>query len=207
MAEAWVLQDSRNLVGDRLMFWALGGGYTSDLDKAERYTQDQAVAQNRSRESDLPWPLAYLEQRTETAVDCQYIKPEAVESGLQTTERSYMAAKGVWNGNDLYWLTDDGQVTANFAKAHAFPIGIARSMAKPTHHNVRAIPVALADSLARKVVPNGGVKIGIALRGTGVELAKPPRSRSRSMRCGHCGVFISQYQVADCPKCGGMNLP
>ncbi|MFG0851903.1 hypothetical protein ACF8R4_12950 [Pseudomonas sp. FYR_2] len=33
------LQDSRSHVGDGLMFWALGGGYTTNLDKAELFTQ------------------------------------------------------------------------------------------------------------------------------------------------------------------------
>jgi len=205
--EVWVLQDSRSLVGDRMMFWALGGGYTSDLEKAERYSQEQAQDQNRSRKSDIPWPLAYLEKRTETAVDCQYLKAEAVEAGLQAAERGYLHAERAWNGNDLYWLTDDGDITSNFARAHAFPIGIARAMAKPKHHNVRLVPAALAEQLARKVVPAGAVKVGIALRGTGVVLAKPPRVRSTN-RCYYCGVFISRNQVADgCPNCGKDNLP
>lgn len=205
----WVLQDSRTNVGDRMMFWAKdAAGYTTNLDQAERYTQADAAGRNQRRETDIPWPLAYLEQRTQQGVDCQYLKPEEVEEGMQSAERAYLAAKGVWNGNDLLWLTDDGDITCDFSLAHAFPVGIARSMAKPTHHNTRAVPAALAESLARKVVPEGRAKIGIALRGTGVALAKPARRRSPPNKCDHCGVFISIAQQYDCcPKCGGDNRP
>ncbi|MDH1403700.1 hypothetical protein [Pseudomonas sp. GD03730] len=204
----WVIQDGRSLVGDRMLFWAKDGrGYTTELDQAEHWTQEAAQARNIGRETNIPWPLAYLEQHAETAVDCQYLRADAIEEGLKTAERSYLYAAKAWNGNDLYWLTDDGDITSNFARAHAFPIGIARSMAKPEHHNVRLVPAAVAEQLARKVVPAGAVKIGIALRGTGVVLAKPPRVRSTN-RCYYCGVFISRNQVADgCPKCGKDNLP
>jgi len=204
----FVLQDNRSYTGDRLMFWAQGGGYTSNLDLAERYTQEKALAQNQCRETDIPWPLAYLTDRAELAVDCQYLKPADVDAGLQGADRGYLYAAGAWNGNDLYWLTNDSDITSDFRRAHAFPMNIAKSMAAPKHHNVHLAPAPLVESLARKVVPKGGVKIGIALRGTGIKLAKPPRARSIPDRCEHCGVFISNAQrFQDCPKCGGDNAP
>lgn len=207
-AAVWVIQDGRSLIGDRMSFWAKDGrGYTTDLDKAEHWTQEAAQARNISRETNIPWPLAYLEQHAETAVDCQYLRQEAVEEGLQTAQRGYLYANKAWNGNDLYWLTDNGNITSNFARAHAFPIDIARSMAKPGHHNVCLVPAAVAEQLARKVVPSGAVQIGIALQGTGVVLAKPARVQS-TFRCGYCGVFINRHQVgAGCPKCRRTNLP
>lgn len=205
----FVLQDSRGNTGDRLMFWAKdGAGYTTNLDQAQRYTREDAASQNESRESDLPWPLAYLVERMELAVDCQYLKPEAVDAGVQTAERGYLYAGGKWNGNDLYWLTNDGDVTSDFRRAHAFPINIAKSMAAPKHHNVHLAPADLVESLARKVVSSGKVKHKEALRGTGVILAKPPKYRAQRDRCDHCGVFISNAQrFQDCPKCGGDNAP
>lgn len=205
----FVLQDSRGNTGDRLMFWGKdGSGYTTNLDQAQRYTKDEATSQNESRESDLPWPLAYLVERAELAIDCQYLKVEAVDAGLQTAERGYLFAAKKWNGNDLYWLTNDGDVTSDFGRAHAFPINIAKNMASAKHHNVHLAPSELVESLVRKVVPSGKVKHKEALRGTGIMLAKPPKLRALRDRCDHCGVFISDAQrFQACPRCGGSNAP
>lgn len=205
----FVLQDSRNNVGDRLMFWAQNGsGYTTNLDQAQRYTRDQAASQNECRETDLPWPLEYFNGRVELAVDCQHLKPEAVDAGIQVTARGYLYADRAWNGNDLYWLTNDGQVTSDFGLAHAFPIGIAKNMAAARHHNVNLAPAELVESLARKVVPSGKVKHKEAMRGTGIILTKPRKIMFTRDRCDHCGVFISDAQrFQDCPKCGGSNAP
>lgn len=205
----FVLQDSRGNTGDRLMFWAKdGAGYTTNLDNAQRYTKEQATSQNESRESDLPWPVAYLMDRHTLAVDCQNVKLDEVEVQLPGAERCYLYAAGAWNGNDLYWLTNDGDITDDFSRAHAFPVSIAKSMTGREHHKVRLAPVALIDPLVRKVVASGKVKHREALRGTGIMLAKPTRYRAPRDRCGHCGAFISNAQrFQDCPKCGGDNAP
>lgn len=205
----FVLQNSRSNTGDRLMFWASNAaGYTTNLDAAQRYTKEQATSQNESRESDLPWPLAYLMDRHTLAVDCQNVKLDEVEAQLPDAGHCYLYADGAWNGNDLYWLTDDGDITDDFSRAHAFPANIAKSMAGREHHKVSLAPVDLIDSLVRKVVSSSKVNHREALRGTGIMLAKPIKYRAQRDRCDHCGVFISDAQrFQDCPKCGGSNAP
>jgi hypothetical protein len=52
----YVLQDSR-AVGDknRMLFWAKNAeGYTTELDAAHRFTKSEALAQQESRETDIP---------------------------------------------------------------------------------------------------------------------------------------------------------
>lgn len=44
MNQQFYLQDSRTDVGDGLMFRALGSGYTTNLDKAELFTREQACS-------------------------------------------------------------------------------------------------------------------------------------------------------------------
>ncbi|MGC0155377.1 hypothetical protein ACPRNU_23200 [Chromobacterium vaccinii] len=62
MDEQFYLQDSRGLIGDHLQFWGAGGaGYCTDLSKLEIYTRDKALAQHRCRETDIPWPRAYID--------------------------------------------------------------------------------------------------------------------------------------------------
>lgn len=205
----FVLQDSRSNTGDRLMFWAKdGAGYTTNLDAAQRYTKEQATCQNECRESDLPWPLAYLEQVAEWAVDHQYVKSEEVDAELLDATRAHLYASNQWNGNDLIFLTGDGGLSDDVRKAEPFPVTVAVKKAAQSHNNVGVIPHLLAVRLAHQVVPAGKVKHKEALRGTGIMLAKPTKYRAQRYRCDHCGVFISEDQrFQDCPKCGGSNAP
>lgn len=79
------LQDSRNYTGNDLMFWALAGGYTSDVSKAEVFSLESAQRQNRDRPTDIPWPCGYINTHTRPAVDMQYVnRAEALAgSGIE----------------------------------------------------------------------------------------------------------------------------
>ena len=78
--EEYYLQYSRIFVGNNVMWWAKAGGYTTDLRLAKVFTREEAVRQNESRYSDIPWPKAYIDARTRPTVDMQYIKrAEALE--------------------------------------------------------------------------------------------------------------------------------
>ena len=89
MTELYYLQDSRSYVGNDMLFWAVdGNGYTTDMRKAQVYTKDEALAQHRSRETDIPWPKEYIDARTRPAVDMQYVKrAEALAgTGIELTK-------------------------------------------------------------------------------------------------------------------------
>lgn len=74
MEDLYYLQDSRDHVGNDVLFWAKGSsGYTTNIDKAELFTKEQAVSQNKCRETDIPWPKSYIDKKTIPAVDMQYI--------------------------------------------------------------------------------------------------------------------------------------
>jgi hypothetical protein len=96
MTDLFYLQDSRTYVGNDVMWWALNGnGYTTDLRKAHVYTKEQAQAKHNARETDIPWPKEYIDERWRPAVDCQYIKRDAVtEAGITLIKpkkpRAYM---------------------------------------------------------------------------------------------------------------------
>jgi hypothetical protein len=204
----FLLQDSRALTGDRLMFWAQAGSYTSNLDAAQRFTLEEATKQNECRETDLPWPVPYLMERHTLAVDHQYVKPDEVAAELATAEHTCLFVAGAWNGNDLIWLTFDGRHSDNLAEAEVYPGSVGVSVGSYARQGVRAIPKAMADALARKVVASGRVDIKAALKGTGIKLAKPQRPKKGRYRCEPCGVFISERQrFGDCPRCGGANAP
>lgn len=72
--DEWLLQDTRSLVGNDVVFWAKDGqGYTTDLRRAHVYTKAKAYAQHECRATDLPWPKAYMLAKARPAVDFQYI--------------------------------------------------------------------------------------------------------------------------------------
>ncbi len=86
--ELFYLQDSRQIVGNDMMFWAWHGrGYTSDLRKAHVYTKEEAEQQHRSRPSDVPWPKDYIDSLTRPACDIQKVNRRVIKkAGITLTK-------------------------------------------------------------------------------------------------------------------------
>jgi len=89
MSDLFYLQDSRDYVGNDILFWAKNEkGYTTDLNNAETYTKKEAVAQHNRRESDIPWPKDYVDSKTRPALDMQnaHIGEALKGTGVKLTE-------------------------------------------------------------------------------------------------------------------------
>lgn len=71
MTEEYYLQDSRSFLGNSLVFWRKGGGYSSNVAEAEVFTAERAWNQNQSRSTDIPWPKKYIDERWSPCVDSQ----------------------------------------------------------------------------------------------------------------------------------------
>jgi hypothetical protein len=86
MPDLFYLQDSRGsgTVGNDLLFWCATGGYTTNVEKALILTREEAISHHQSRESDIPWPKDYIDQRLRKVCDIQNCKrSEALEiSGI-----------------------------------------------------------------------------------------------------------------------------
>src|SRR5471032_2549711 len=100
MDDQFYLQDSRShaYVGDGLSFWGFGGsGYVTDLAKAQVFTRDGACDH---RDTDIPWPKAYVDARARAGVDCQYVTlSEALDQYPDAVEL-YIQKPQCWNGNN-----------------------------------------------------------------------------------------------------------
>ncbi len=83
--DEFYLQDSRSYVGNDILFWRDGGGYTTNVNEAEVFTKEAALRQNRSRETDIPWPKNYIDNKTRPAVDMQYTNIKSALRGLGIT--------------------------------------------------------------------------------------------------------------------------
>lgn len=206
MSDLFYLQDGRSNVGSRAMFWRLGGGYTSNLDLAEQFSIERAVKQFESRETDLPWPVEYVQARAEIGVDFQYLTRSEAEAYRDDDRRVYVSYARDWDGNDLVWIGGRGP-TSNLEDAIHPPASAAGEYKRqgfelwPCGYIVeRSRPVVRAEQLDHKQ----------ALRAAGLKLPKitRPRIRRYIMNCAGCGRFLGEHQVyGDCPNCGENNAP
>ena len=84
MDELYYLQDSRKYSGNDLLWWGKrGAGYVTDLRKAQTFTKEEALLQNATRETDIPWPKEYAEQNAKQAVDSQDVNLNTALAGRQ----------------------------------------------------------------------------------------------------------------------------
>ena len=76
--EEFVLQDTRVHYGNCMVFWAKNSsGYTSNIEDAKVFTRANAFKQHACRDTDRPWPLAYITTKAKPRVDfqdCEYSK-------------------------------------------------------------------------------------------------------------------------------------
>lgn len=204
------LQDSRDhaYVGDGLSFWApRGGGYVTDLDVAELYTREQATSH---RDTDIPWPKAYIDARARIGVDHQYVDlTEAIELYPDATE-FYLQKPKTWNGNNLIWLGNLVNFSSDLKLAIKVPAAdVAKVSARLGQHGAVAWPCDYIDLHSRRLVERDDVNIKEALRGTGIKLAKPQKPhKPRPFNCSGCGRFRPERECYfDCPHCGADNRP
>ncbi|MFJ4387846.1 hypothetical protein ACIP02_26430 [Pseudomonas sp. NPDC089408] len=204
MSQQFYLQDSRSNTGDGLMFWALGGGYTTNLDKAELFTQEQASGH---RETDIPWPKDYVDARAHLGVDHQYISLEEARDQLSPGCAVVLQIPGHWNGNDIALARWPIGHTFRFDKAHQLTLEAAEAIGNTPEEAV-IWPVAYLEAKARRLVHKRDVDIKEALTGTGIVLAKVKRRAPASIQnCGGCGRFVPSPSYEDCRHCDHDNRP
>ena len=72
--DRFYLQESSTYLGNDMVWWRQNGcGYTADLRLAHVFTMDESQRQHKCRGSDIPWPKAYIDKHTRTAVNTHYI--------------------------------------------------------------------------------------------------------------------------------------
>ena len=89
--DKFYLQDNRTHVGNDILFWREGGGYTTDVSEAEVMTKRMAFRRNQNRETDIPWPKEYIDAKTRPVVDMQYVNSK--EALRDVDEKLYVPPK------------------------------------------------------------------------------------------------------------------
>ena len=82
MSDLYYLEDTRQRIGNCLVWWRQGGcGYTTDVSKAGVFEGDRAFAQHNARKTDRPWPKNYVDGRARPRVDFQDVDHKAAMEG------------------------------------------------------------------------------------------------------------------------------
>lgn len=208
MESQFYLQDSRGNTGDRMVFWATkGAGYTTNLDGTELFTHESAESHYKSRETDVPWPKDYIDARSETACDMQYVCHEDKDAKWFGHGACLVQRENAYNGNDLVWVSVESGYTTNVAMAQLMTASEARSYCaeNPGH---AAWGKHYIDARVRRVVTCCNADLKEALRGTGIKIIRPKQPKKSRVNCHGCGRFLYEAaQYEDCPNCGADNCP
>jgi hypothetical protein len=93
--DKFLVIDSRSFVGNDVLFWALDSkGYTTNINKAHRFTSEEAKHIEDNRSTDRAIPLTEVLEAARQAVDFQnldrkYFKPGFKYFNVNATENDY----------------------------------------------------------------------------------------------------------------------
>lgn len=74
MSRQYYIQDTRDFIGNSIIWWRDGGGYTDRIDDAEIFSESDALEITKGRNPHEPWLKSYIDSRTFKAVNAQDIK-------------------------------------------------------------------------------------------------------------------------------------
>ncbi|MDW5418105.1 hypothetical protein R6242_16180 [Iodobacter sp. CM08] len=195
----YVLQDSRNLCGGNMMFWKMGGDYTTNIAQAEVFSEAEALSQHNMRNTDIPLPKVAVLTLSRPTVDVQYLNES--EAALISDELFYVQVNNRFDGNDAYWVTKPSKSTTDIGQAVLYV-----KDDPSVGENVKFWPQSYIQTKTRSSVAAKSLDIHKAFEGTAIQINKP-KKRKIPLHCNGCGSFISaaNYYAGSCQKCGTEN--
>lgn len=204
MSKKYYLRDTRSNTGSNASFWSKTGGYTTNLKAAEIFTEEEALRQHNSRETDLPVAVEFVTGKTRQRVDCQNIDWSPT---LRDVENHVVIIGGQWDGNDVLFVGDKCS-TFELDEAKLFELEEGCVLAAK-NCNYCIHPYDDIAAIVRITIDAKHVDPKACADFAGFTLNKPPKPRKPVYHCHGCGVFMSEYQfyASDCRKCGQSNRP
>lgn len=208
MSERFYMLCTRETVGNNASFHCQNGnGYSSDIDRAHVYTQEEAQRSwNFGREIDQPVCADNVDALAVWHVDCQRIPAESVT--VPGCDAYVAYKKGDWNGNDVYWLQGGGLPTNDFSKAFVF---VAANIGEP---GVVWLPFVTADAVKRRTFNINEFNRRTMVQGAGLLMPYwlKKHNRRQSTRtgkvrwnCPECGRISWQFNPYDFDGCSDMS--
>lgn len=184
------LRDTRSNVGSTCMFWALNGnGYTSNLDKAQVYTLEEAQSHFNNRHTDVPLNKALVDDLVTVRVDHQHLDESQGGEVVDGGEYVIHVSRGNYDGNDVYWKAERG-CTANLSDALVLTKDEAEQAMRFLDDAV-IYPFLYVVSISRRTFQSRNVNERRMITVAGIR--KPKRRRERP---------TTGRSRGNCPDCG-----
>ncbi|MDD9228933.1 hypothetical protein PVL97_04610 [Aeromonas hydrophila] len=200
------LRDSRGNTGSSCMFWAENGnGYTTNLDRAHVYTQEEAQRHFNDRHTDVPLSKALVDELVTVRVDHQYLDESQGGLGADGGEYVIHVNRGDYDGNDIYWKAERG-CTVNLSDALVLTKDEAEQAMRFLDDAV-IYPFLYAVSISRRTFQARNVNERRMITQAGIRKPKRPRKRQTTGRtrgnCYHCGKVtwgLNPYEAYTCAE-------
>ena len=93
-AEVYLIIDKRSFVGNDVLFWNRNGsGYTTDIDKAQKYNRTEAQKLDAGRTTDIAVLFDDMEKLSRRVVDMQYVDREVWDVGYSCFDQNASESK------------------------------------------------------------------------------------------------------------------
>lgn len=191
-------------VGSSLLFWAINNcGYTSDLDKAEIYTLEQAQqdVDNGWLRSDSEFHLSadHVEELAQWRVDHQYINKTYPEFTDPNDE--YVSVKrNCWDGNDLAFGTGTGW-DFDYSNAASISSEDFEPYIESLNQKYYFVPRYHADEIARRTFQMENINRRKMITKAGVVGLRKKKKRQTTgknrFNCIVCGKLVWEFGHPD----------
>jgi hypothetical protein len=182
------------------VFWGEKGGYITDVSKAKVFSKEDAIINYNCRHEFVPVAKEMLEDLIIHKVDHQLVSSQSKGD----TEDFIVAKLGMWDGNDHYFIQEDGSLTTDVMKAKVFTKEDAK--VKLFAATYFFISKDEAMKVARPTITRS--KLNRRTMTTPYGIIKPKQRKNRvknTHQCGSCGKFMSveSYYTQDmgCDNC------
>lgn len=122
----------------------------------------------------------------------------------------YLQDSRSYVGNDVLWWEKDGKgYTTDLSKAHVYTKAEAVEKHEKRETDI-PWPKDYIDARTRPAVDMQYIERAYALKGTGIVLRKPQRTKRQSINCHQCGRFLPKQHIflaGECPHCGADARP
>lgn len=193
MKDRFYLRSPHGNTGSNMVFHAIDGkGYTSNLDLAHVYSLEEAQKEYElSRDGEYPISADHIDSLSIAKVDHQCLP---AISDLTPSDKYVVFIKGIFDGNDVYWVDMNGRRSTNFIHAQI----ISRTAAECINHvDYVVVPFELADKMKRRTF-NASL-LNKRKMVTAAGLKTPERLKKRRRR------IVNPMTRFNCPACGKIN--
>lgn len=180
-------------------------GYHTDIDQAHECTLEEAQWEfDHAREYDLPISADHVDELSVWKVDCQYIPKET--QPFTDIHNTYVAfQKGIWDGNDVYWLISENQNTStDFDQAYVMGV----EKAKKLSSRFVVIPYDSASKAKRRTFDFKKLDKRTMVQGAGLKMPEHLKKENRKkedpmtrFNCPECGKINWQHNPYDFEGC------